>query len=194
MSTRTVKTVLAMGVLATSLGAGTALAGAVTTRANASTHHLTALATKTVKVAFKGSYTGTIGLLWSSTGVTVTGLHGSGTSSLAGKTSVSGIGSGTAASTCDPFAGTGTIAGGGSTLKLKIVSSSKQQACAAGSAAPTLVSVTGSATVTGGTGKFRGAKGTLALKGTFSIQSTSAGSSESDSFTASLTGSLTVLK
>jgi hypothetical protein len=193
MSTRTVKTVLAMGVLATTLGAGSALAGAATTPSRASTH-LTALAAKTSRVAFKGSYTGTISLLWSSTGVSVTGLHGSGTTTLLGKASVTGTGSGTAASTCNPFSGTGTISAKGSTLKLKVVSSTKQQACAAGSAAPTLVSVTGYATANGGTGKYKGAKGTLALKGTFSIQSTTAGSSESDSFTASLTGSLTVLK
>ena len=56
------------------------------------------------------------------------------------------------------------------------------------------MSVTGYATANGGTGKYKGAKGTLTLKGSFSIQSTTAGSNESDSFTASLSGSLTVLK
>lgn len=194
MSTRTVKTVLAMGVLATSLGAGTALAGAVTTPTNASTH-LHAMVVKTTKVAFKGSYAGTISLLWSSTGVSVTGLHGTGTGTLLGKGSVSGTGSGTAASTCNPFSGTGTLVGAGSKLTLKVVTTAgKSQACAAGSAAPTVVSVTGAATVLSGTGKYKGAKGTLSFKGSFSIQSTTAGSNESDSFSATITGSLTVPK
>ncbi len=50
------------------------------------------------------------------------------------------------------------------------------------------------ATVVSGTGKFKGAKGTLTFKGSFTVQSTTAGSTESDSFSATLTGTLTVNK
>ena len=59
-------------------------------------------------------------------------------------------------------------------------------------AAPTLVTVTGAATVVKGTGKFLGATGTLAVKGSFSIKATTAGSSETDTFSATLTGKLTL--
>ena len=52
--------------------------------------------------------------------------------------------------------------------------------------------MTGTATVTSGTGKFAGAKGTLKVSGTFSIKSTAAGSSESDNFSATLSGNLTL--
>jgi hypothetical protein len=48
------------------------------------------------------------------------------------------------------------------------------------------------ATVLSGTGKFKGATGTLSFSGSFSIQSTTAGSSESDSFSATLTGTLSI--
>lgn len=145
----------------------------------------------TVKtVAFSGNYSGTMGLLWSSSDVKVTTLTGTGTGANQGLTAVSGSGSSSPTSTCDPINGTGILSGGGSTLHLTLSTTSK--ACAADSAAPTAVSVTGTATVTGGTGKFAGAKGTLKVSGTFSIKSTTAGSSENDSFNASLTGTLTI--
>ena len=84
---------------------------------------------------------------------------------------MAGKGAGTAASTCNPFSGTGTLNGAGSKIVVKVVSSSKTQACAANSAAPTPVIVNGVATIVSGTGKFKGANGTLTFKGSFSIQS-----------------------
>jgi hypothetical protein len=146
--------------------------------------------TKISHVAFKGSYTGTIGLLWSSTGVTATSVagHGTGTD---GANTMKGSGGGSAANTCDPFAGAGTLVGA-SGLKLSVASSSKTQACAVNSAAPSPVTVTGVAKILSGTGKFKGATGTLSFKGSFSIQATTAGSSESDAFNATLTGVVTI--
>ncbi|MBW4078151.1 MAG: hypothetical protein HIU84_06520 [Acidobacteria bacterium] len=149
-------------------------------------------AKKIVRVAFKGTYSGTIALLWSSSGVEATSVSGHGTGTY-GANKMSGTGGGSAASTCDPFSGTGALSGP-SGLKMRIVSSPKTQACAAGSAAPTSVSVKGVATVVSGTGKFKGATGILNFKGSFSIQSTTAGSKESDSFSATLTGVLTIKK
>jgi hypothetical protein len=157
-------------------------------------HALVARAAKTKKVAFKGSFSGTIALLWSSTGVTATAVKGSGTATLLGKATMAGKGAGTAASTCNPFSGTGTLVGAGSKLVVKVVSSSKTQACAANSAAPTPVIVNGVATIVSGTGKYKGAKGTLTFKGSFSIQSTTSGSTETDSFSATLSGTLSVAK
>jgi hypothetical protein len=146
--------------------------------------------TKISHVAFKGSYTGTIGLLWSSTGVTATSVagHGTGTD---GANTMKGSGGGSAANTCDPFAGAGTLVGA-SGLKLSVATSSKTQACAVNSAAPSPVTVTGVAKILSGTGKFKGATGTLSFKGSFSIQATTAGSSESDAFNATLTGVVTI--
>ncbi len=173
-------------------GIGAASQAAVRTPAPAS--HATIVAHVIKRVAFKGSYHGTIGLLWSSTGVTATHVVGHGTGTLLGSSAMSGHGAGTAANSCDPFSGTGYLSGAGSKVTIKVVISSKTQACAIGQAAPTTVVVNGVATVTGGTGKYKGAKGTLSFKGSFSVQSTTAGSSESDAFTANLTGTLSVIR
>lgn len=139
-------------------------------------------------VAFSGSYTGTMSLLWSASDVKVTTLKGTGKGATLGLTAVSGTGSSSPTSSCDPINGTGTLSGGGSSLRLALLTTSK--ACATDSAAPTSATVTGSAKVLGGTGKFAGATGTLQVTGSFSIKSTAAGSSESDGFSATLSGKL----
>lgn len=184
---------LGVALAAATLG----LTGTIAAGAAQSSHPATAVAThamaaKTKKVAFKGSYKGTIALLWSASSVTATSATGTGPSSALGTATIKGTGSSAPSSTCDPFSGAGTISSAKGKLVFKIVSSSKQQACAAGDAAPTSVSVKGVATVTSGTGVYAGAKGSLTVTGAFSIQSTTAGSSESDAFTASFTGTLTV--
>jgi hypothetical protein len=140
--------------------------------------------------AFSGTYRGTIAMLWSSTAVNVTALTGTGSGTDLGLSAVSGTGSSNPTGSCDPITGVGILSGGGSTLHLKLATSSK--GCAADSAAPTAVTVTGTATVVSGTGKFAGATGTLKVSGSFEIKSTTAGSSESDAFSATLTGSLKV--
>jgi hypothetical protein len=140
--------------------------------------------------AFKGTYSGTIAMLWSSSAVNVTALTGTGTGSDLGLAAVTGTGSSNPSGSCDPISGLGILTGGGSTLHLKLATSSK--GCAADSAAPTTVVVTGTATVVSGTGKFAGATGTLKVSGSFQIKSTTAGSNESDAFNATLTGSLKV--
>jgi hypothetical protein len=147
---------------------------------------------KITHVAFKGTYTGTIALLWSSTGVTATSVSGHGTGT-DGANAMKGAGSGSAASTCNPFNGSGNLVGA-SGLKLSVVTSSKTQACAVNAAAPSPVTVAGVAKIVSGTGKFKGATGTLSFKGSFSVQSSTAGSNESDSFNATLSGVLTIKK
>jgi hypothetical protein len=129
-------------------------------------------------------------LLWSSTGVTATSVTGHGTGTY-GANTMKGSGGGTAANTCDPFSGAGSVVGA-SGLKLTIVSSSKTQACAVQSAAPSPVTVNGVAKIVSGTGKFKGATGTLTFKGQFSIQNTTAGSTENDAFTATMSGTITI--
>jgi hypothetical protein len=188
---------IAIGALSLVTALGVALpAGAVAANASKHTTHvdLTSLVarkvTKTTHVAFKGTYSGTMALLWSSTGVQATSITGHGTGTY-GANTVKGLGGGSAANTCDPFTGSGSIVGA-SGLKLTVQSSSKTQACAINSAAPTPVTVTGVAKILSGTGKFKGASGTLSFKGSFSIQKTTAGSSENDAFNATLTGVVTI--
>jgi hypothetical protein len=139
-------------------------------------------------VAFSSTYKGTISMLWSASDVKVTSLTGKGTGANLGLTSVSGTGVSAPSNQCNPISGTGTLTGAAGTLKLKLATTS--QGCGADSAAPTFVTITGSALVTSGTGKFAGATGTLKVNGSFMIKSTTAGSSESDAFTVALTGSL----
>jgi len=191
--------VFAMGAIALVTTLGVAIpAGAVAS--NTATAHVTLAShaaktkkvTKITHVAFKGTYTGTIALLWSSTGVTATSVAGHGTGTY-GTNTMKGAGSGSAANTCNPFDGSGNLVGP-SGLKLSVATSTKSQACAVNAAAPSPVTVIGVAKIMSGTGKFKGASGTLSFKGSFSIQSSTAGSSENDSFSATLTGTVTIKK
>ncbi len=191
--------VIAMGAIGLVTTLGIALpAGAVKANSLTPAVHVTlashATATKKVikikHVAFKGTYTGTIALLWSSTGVTATSVAGHGTGTY-GASTLKGSGGGSAASTCDPFAGSGNLVGA-SGLKLSVSSSTKSQACAVNSAAPSPVTVNGVAKIVSGTGKFKGATGNLSFKGSFSVQSSTAGSTENDSFSATLSGTVTI--
>ncbi len=194
MNVRRESTLIGATILVGALGfAG--VAGAATAPAHArpsGAEHAQVAKPKTKKVAFKGSYSGTIAMLWSSSSVSVTSLSGTGPSTLLGSSTLTGTGTSSPSSTCDPFSGAGMIKAAGGVIHFKIISSSAQQACAAGTAAPTSVSVKGVATVISGTGKYAGAKGSLKIAGSFSIKSTTAGSSESDSFTSTMTGTLTV--
>jgi len=171
-------------------------AGAVTTTAPQARVTLNSRAATTKKVttikhvAFKAAYTGTIALLWSSTGVSATSVAGHGTGTY-GANTMKGSGGGSAANTCNPFNGAGSLVGV-SGLKLSVATSTKSQACAVNSAAPTPVTVSGVAKIVSGTGKFKGATGSLSFKGSFSIQSSTAGSSENDAFNATLTGVVTI--
>jgi hypothetical protein len=191
---RKVLTLGAIGLVSTfgvAIPAGAVTHGATQARVTLSSHAATTKkVTKITHVAFKGAYAGTIALLWSSTGVTATSVagHGTGTD---GSNTLKGSGGGSAASTCNPFTGTGNLVGP-SGLRLSVVSSTKSQACAVNAAAPSPVTVIGVAKILSGTGKFKGATGTLSFKGSFSVQSSTAGSSESDAFNATLTGTVTV--
>ena len=149
---------------------------------------------KIVKVKFVGKYTGTIAMLWSSTGVKATAVTGKGTGTYLGVSKLAGAGSAPASNTCDPLTGTGTLIGAGSKLVLKIIAPATSQACAAGQAAPTSVSVKGIAKVLSGTGKYKGVFGVLKFTGSFSIKATTAGSSETDAFSAALNGVLSIKK
>lgn len=179
------------------MGAGVASAATTSTPATAHLTTVHAHVVKTKKVAFKATFKGTMALLWGASSVKASSVKGTGTATLLGKATLAGTGMApfSGQSQCEPISGTGTLVGAGSKILLKVTASTTQagQACGAAQSAPTAVTVTkGVAKVTGGTGKYKGVSGTLTYTATFSIQSTTSGSSESDAFTATLTGTLTV--
>lgn len=140
-------------------------------------------------VAFSGTYSGKIGLLWGDSFVQATSVEGTGTGGVLGLTDLSGVGSAAPSNQCDTFNGSGTFGGSGSTLKVTFDSSAK--ACAADADAPTTVTFTGNATINGGTGKYAGATGTLKVTaGSFSIRSTTAGAKESNAFKFTIAGNI----
>ncbi|MBC7462650.1 MAG: hypothetical protein H7227_00100 [Actinobacteria bacterium] len=139
-------------------------------------------------VAFNAIYKGKIALVWSDSDVRATSVTGAGTGTDAGLNELSGSGSVAPQAQCDAFDGAGTLSGGGSTLKVSFDSNAK--ACAAEGDAPTAIAITGTARITGGTGKFAGATGTLKVTGSFAIKSKDAGFSESSAFTITLSGNI----
>jgi hypothetical protein len=177
---------------------GYGLPSGAVTRASSEHVPLSNHLVKTHKVAFKGTYKGSIALLMvgaagqSATSVTVTSVTGTGTGTLLGSSHVSATGSAPASNQCDPLTGQGTLSGAGSTLRFKVISSSSSQGCASGSSTPTGVTVKALAKVLGGSGKYAHVSGTLKFTGSFSVSSNASGSSENDAFSAAVTGTLTV--
>ena len=139
-------------------------------------------------VAFSRTYKGKMSVLWSDSGVQASSVTGTGTGTTLGLDSLSGTGSSAPQSQCDSIDGSGVLSGGGNTLKVTFDSNAK--ACAAEGAAPTTVSLTGTATITGGTGKYAGATGTLKATGSFAIKSNQAGFGETTALTLTLTGNI----
>ncbi|MDP1711203.1 MAG: hypothetical protein Q8K86_01930 [Candidatus Nanopelagicaceae bacterium] len=140
-------------------------------------------------VAFAGTFKGKMSILWSDSDVRATSVTAAGTGNVLGLNELTGTGSAAPQNQCDAFDGTGVLSGGGNTLKVAFDSSAK--ACAADDAAPTTITITGNAIVTGGSGKYAGATGTLKVTGTFAIKSKDAGFSESAALTLTLTGNIT---
>jgi len=139
--------------------------------------------------AFSGTFKGKMSILWSDSDVRATSVTATGTGNVLGMDELTGTGSAAPQNQCDAFDGSGVLSGGGNTLKVAFDSSAK--ACAADDAAPTTITITGNATITGGTGKYAGATGTLKVTGSFAIKSKDAGFSESASLTLTLTGTIT---
>lgn len=140
-------------------------------------------------VAFSGTYKGKMSILWSDSDVRATSVTAAGTGNVFGLDELTGTGSAAPQNQCDAFDGTGVLSGGGNTLKVAFDSTAK--ACAAEGAAPTTITITGNVTITGGTGKYTGATGTLKVTGSFAIKSKDAGFSESAILTLTLTGNIT---
>ena len=146
--------------------------------------------TKAGSVAFQGTYKGKISIVFGDNNlIQVTKVDGTGTGNVSGLSDMSGTASAAPANLCDNFSGKGVISGGGNTLSLAFDSSS--QGCADSDSAPATVTIKGSAKITGGTGKYAGATGTLTVKGTFDINSKGiVGSTEASTFSMDLSGNI----
>ncbi len=139
--------------------------------------------TVAVNVEFKG----TLATVWTATGVTAS-VTGAGNDKASGFSSITATGSSAPQAQTAPIKGEGTLKG--SMGNINFVLNSDAKGTAAESAAPSLVMVSGTATVKSGTGKYAGATGTLTFKGQFQVGSTNAGTKENQSYTASFTGNI----
>jgi hypothetical protein len=136
-------------------------------------------------IAFAGTYKGTLAIVWGDTYLQVTSITAKGTGNVLGLTDMTGTGSAAPAGLCDTFDGKGSIGGGGNTLNVAFDTSAK--GCAEDESAPTTIKITGNAQITGGTGKYAGATGTLKVSGVFSVKG---GSKESAAFTMDVSGNI----
>ncbi len=175
------------------IGMGVTGAGA------APVHHvhasaISAHAATTKKLSFSGTYNGTVKILWSSTGASGT-MSGSGKGTTLGAGSMSAKGatkSFSTSSSSDPLSGTAVLKGAGGSISVSALSvmASTTSSAAPTSAAPDPVTISGTVKVTKGTGKFAGATGTLSVHATFTVNTTTG--NESQTFNATLKGSLSV--
>ena len=136
-------------------------------------------------VAFSGTYKGTLAIIWGDTYLQVTSVAGKGTGNVLGLTDMSGTAAAAPAGLCDSFDAKGAIGGGGNTLNVSFDTSAK--GCAEDESAPTIIKVTGNAQITGGTGKYAGATGTLKVSGVFSVKG---GAKETAAFTMDVSGNI----
>jgi hypothetical protein len=132
-------------------------------------------------VAFNAKYAGKVTEKVSGQTVTAA-VRGSGAGVPVGKSTIAGavVATTAAESPCAPFFGPGTITGRKGVLKLKVAPTSR--GCAAAEDDRDNISVSGTATITGGTKTFRKAKGTLRFTGHYDRSS--------GAFNVKLTGSV----
>lgn len=132
-------------------------------------------------VVFKGSYAGTV--TEKVDGQNVSALaNATGTGAVIGKGKLTGVVAGTTADPpCSPLSGPGSLTGPVGRLKLTLLPTS--QACAASQEDQNDITFSGNAKITGGTLKFKKARGTLHFSGHYDRSS--------GSFDVKLTGRLT---
>jgi len=122
-----------------------------------------AVAAQAKTIQFSGAYKGNATTKVSGTVVDIN-AKGTGTGTLIGAGTISGVGKGDSSNPpCVPFSGPGSIAGSGGKLSLNVLPTSR----GCGSQDDNAVSVVGYAKVMKATGKLKGAKGTLKFTGTY---------------------------
>jgi hypothetical protein len=139
----------------------------------------TALASKSIVVAFSGTYAGQASTEVNGSVATIS-ANGTGKGTLIGAGSITGAGTGdTSAQPCVPFGGTGKITGAAGTISFKLLTG----ASGCGDEGGHNFSVTAHLTVVKATGKLAKAKGTLKLTGVYSH--------DDGSFSVKVSGKLT---
>ncbi|HUX03957.1 MAG TPA: fibronectin type III domain-containing protein [Acidimicrobiales bacterium] len=189
--TATAPITFALGTTTTSKGTPSTVKRSTTTTrpAGPATTRPTTTTTST-GVAFSGTYHGTMKVLivnsGSSASATISGIQGTGTSSVLGASTLNASGQvpSTATNSNFSFTGVGTISSSQGSLALEVVSSSANAPEGAGT-----VTLHGTAKVTQGTGKFAGASGTLKFSGSFDITGVDSGT-QTPSFTGTISGTL----
>lgn len=141
-------------------------------------------------VAMNATYKGKMSALWSESSIeaTVTGTSSANNGGLADLT-----GSGNFVSQegdkCITLAGEATLKGGADSLKLEFVTP-KSTACGQDANGPTNVDINGLAKITGGTGKYAGATGTLKVDGSFASKRPANGVTEKVDLVLTLSGNI----
>jgi hypothetical protein len=136
-------------------------------------------------VAFSGNYKGNLNIVWGDTYLQITSVTAKGTGNVLGLTDMSGTGAAAPAGLCDGFDAKGSIGGSGNSINVTFDTSSK--GCAEDESAPTTIKITGSATITSGTGKYAGATGNLKVTGVFSVKG---GAKETTAFSIDVSGNI----
>lgn len=131
-------------------------------------------------VSFSGSYKGTASVVKKGSSITITSVKGAGKGTGGLNKVAGGPGKGAkTSSSCASFSGPGTISGAGGSIKLSV--SSKSIGCKGSGDS---IAVKGTAKVTGGSGKYSKAGGTLSFKGEFN--------EKTGAFSATISGKLSL--
>jgi hypothetical protein len=133
----------------------------------------------TTTVAFKATYTGKATEKVSGQNVTAT-AKGTGTASVLGKSTITGTAKGSTAAQCSNIIGPGKIASTKGNLNVTLV---KATGCAASEQDRDNILLKGTVKVSGGTAKFKKAKGSIHFSGHYNRSS--------GAFNVKLTGTLT---
>ena len=139
-------------------------------------------------LTINATYSGKIAMNWSDSDVQGT-VTATGTGTTLGLTQLTGSGSSSPSGQDATISGAGTISDGTNTLKATF--DPNASAHAKDGAAPTNVTISGNVIITGGTGKYAGATGTLKFTGGFPVAATAAGTKDTGALTLTISGSFT---
>ena len=147
-------------------------------------------ATAGAPVALNATYKGKMSALWSESSIDAS-VTGTSSANNGGLTDLVGAGSYASqeGDKCITLAGEATLKGGADSLKLEFVTP-KSTACGKDADGPTSVEINGQARITGGTGKYAGATGTLKVDGSFASKHPANGVTEKVDLTLTLSGNI----
>lgn len=150
----------------------------------------TKAATAAAPVAMNATYKGKMSALWSESSIDAS-VTGSSSTNNGGLSELVGAGSYASqeGDKCITLAGEATLKGGSDSLKLEFVTP-KSTACGKDADGPTSVEINGLAKITGGTGKYAGATGTLKVDGSFASKHPANGVTEKVDLTLTLSGNI----